>query len=84
MTRPYRKKASTTVPGEKLTRPCTQGKGDTAVTQLYRNKYLISFISCTFKRPVMFHKMNAKNGSKDLKRYPQISHRVRDTLARLF
>ena len=27
--------------------------------------------------------MNVKNGSKDLKRYPQISRRVRDTLARL-
>ena len=26
---------------------------------------------------------NVKNGSKDLKRYPQISRRVRDTLARL-
>ena len=32
----------------------------------------------------MFHKMNVKNGSKDLKKYPQISCRVRDTLARLF
>ena len=31
----------------------------------------------------MFHKMNVKNGSKDLKKYPQISRRVRDTLARL-
>ena len=40
-------------------------------------------ISCTFKRPVMFHKMNVKNGSKDLKTYTQISRRVRDTLARL-
>ena len=28
--------------------------------------------------------MHVKNGSKDLKRYPQISRRVRDTLARLF
>ena len=27
--------------------------------------------------------MHVKNGSKDLKRYPQISRRVRDTLARL-
>ena len=36
--------------------------------------------SCTFKRPVMFHKMNVKNGIKDLKKYPQISRRVRDTL----
>ena len=26
--------------------------------------------------------MQVKNGSKDLKRYPQISRRVRDTLAR--
>ena len=32
----------------------------------------------------MFNKMNVKNGIKDLKRYPQISRRVRDTLARLF
>ena len=32
----------------------------------------------------MFNKMNVKNGSKDLKRYPQISRRVRDTLARLY
>ena len=31
----------------------------------------------------MFHKRNVKTGSKDLKRYPQISRRVRDTLARL-
>ena len=31
----------------------------------------------------MFHKMNVKNGSKDLKTYPQISRRVWDTLARL-
>ena len=31
----------------------------------------------------MFHKRNVKNGSKDLKKYPQISRRVRDTLARL-
>ena len=28
--------------------------------------------------------MHVKNGCKDLKRYPQISRRVRDTLARLF
>ena len=28
--------------------------------------------------------MHVKNGSKDLKRYSQISRRVRDTLARLF
>ena len=28
--------------------------------------------------------MYVKNGSKDLKRYPQISRRVRDTLARLY
>ena len=28
--------------------------------------------------------MNVKNGCKDLKRYPQISRRVRDPLARLF
>ena len=28
--------------------------------------------------------MHIKNGCKDLKRYPQISRRVRDTLARLF
>ena len=27
--------------------------------------------------------MHVKNGCKDLKRYPQISRRVRDTLARL-
>ena len=27
--------------------------------------------------------MNVKNGCKDLKRYPHISRRVRDTLARL-
>ena len=27
--------------------------------------------------------MHVKNGSKDLKKYPQISRRVRDTLARL-
>ena len=27
--------------------------------------------------------MYVKNGSKDLRRYPQISRRVRDTLARL-
>ena len=27
--------------------------------------------------------MNVKNGSKELKKYPQISRRVRDTLARL-
>ena len=32
----------------------------------------------------MFHKMDVKNVSKDLKRYPQISRRVRDTLARFF
>ena len=32
----------------------------------------------------MFHKRNVKTGSKDLKKYPQISRRVRDTLARLF
>ena len=32
----------------------------------------------------MFHKMNVKNVSKDLNKYPQISRRVRDTLARLF
>ena len=38
---------------------------------------------CTFQRSVMFHKRNVKNGSKDLNRYPQISRRVRDTLARL-
>ena len=38
---------------------------------------------CIFQRPVMFHERNVKNGSKDLKRYPQISRRVRDTLARL-
>ena len=43
-----------------------------------------AYISCTFKRPVMFHKMNVKNGSKDLKKYPQISRRVRDTLARIY
>ena len=67
-----------------MARPCTQENSDTAVTQLYSNKYLISYISCAFKRPVMFHKMNVKNGSKNLKRYPQISRRVRDTLARLF
>ena len=29
----------------------------------------------------MFNKMNVKNDSKDLKKYPQISRRVRDTLA---
>ena len=28
--------------------------------------------------------IHVKNGSKDLKIYPQISRRVRDTLARLF
>ena len=27
----------------------------------------------------MFHKMNVKRGSKDLKQYPQISRRVRGT-----
>ena len=54
------------------------------MTQLYSNKYLVAFISCIFKSPVMFHKMNVKNGSKDLKKYPQISRKIRDTLARFF
>ena len=51
--------------------------------QLHATCVEIVYMSCTFKRPVMFHKMNFKNGSKDLKTYPQISRRVRDTLARL-
>ena len=58
LTRPYRKK---------LTWPCTQENAETVVTQLYSNKYLISYISCTFKRPVMFHKMSVKNSSENLK-----------------
>ena len=86
VTRPYRKNASTAVPGKSWHGRVHKKNADTAVTQLYSNKYLISYISCTFKRPVMFNRMNVKNGSKDLKRYPQISRRVtsRDTLARLF
>ena len=84
VTRPYRKNASTAVPGKSWHGRVHKKNADTAVTQLYSNKYLISYISCTFKRPVMFYIMNVKNGSKDLKSYPQISRRVRDTLARLF
>ena len=47
-----------------------------------RNKWHLA--QCTVS-PVVFvyFKMHVKNGSKDLKRYPQISRRVRDTLARL-
>ena len=44
-------------------------KADTAVTQVYCNKYLITNISCKFRCPVMLNKMNVKNGSKDLKMY---------------
>ena len=44
-------------------------KADTIVAQLYTNKYLIAFISCTFKCPVMFLKMNVKNDSKRLKHH---------------
>ena len=32
-----------------------------------------------FQDPIMSHKLHVKNGSKDLKRYPHISRRVRDT-----
>ena len=76
VTRPYRKNRDTAVQGKKLTRPYRKKadtavleKADTAVTQLYSNKYLIAYLSCTFKCPVMFHKMNVKNDSKDLKNY---------------
>ena len=80
------KKASTAVPERKKSwhGRVYKKNADTAVTQLYSNKYLIAFKSSTFKRPVMFHKMNFKNGIKDLKSYTQTSRRVRDTLARLF
>ena len=73
MTRPYRKKASTAVSGKSGHGHVHRKNADMAVTQLYSNKYLLTSLSCTFKRQVLVRPQTI----------PQISRRVRDTLARL-